>query len=105
LDPVLTNVEEIVKDIKIKGSLGCSKHALVESVILRGNGFKLKEGRFRLGVRRKFFTWREVRPWQHCPERSRCPIPGGAQGQAGWDTGQPKLAGSSPACSKEVGTR
>ena len=32
---MLTNVEEIVKDIKIGDSLGCSDHALVEIMILR----------------------------------------------------------------------
>ena len=30
-----TSVEEIIKDIKIGGSLGCSDHALLEFVILR----------------------------------------------------------------------
>jgi len=44
---------------------------------------------------RKFFTQRAVRPWQCCPESCGCPIPGGAQGQAGWGSGQPELVGVS----------
>jgi len=46
-------------------------------------GFKLKEGRFKLDVRRKFFTQRVVRPWHSCPEKLWCPIPEGTQGQVG----------------------
>jgi len=36
----------------------------------RGDSFKLKEGRFRFGIRKKFFAMRAVRPWPRLPREA-----------------------------------
>ena len=62
----------------------------------RGNRFQLKEGRFRLHIRKKLFTVRVVRQWM--------PLPGSVQGQVGRGFEQPGLAEGVPAHGRGAGT-
>ena len=72
----------------------------------RENGFKLKEGRFRLNVRKKCFPYgKGDEALEQAAKRSYgFPISGGVQGQVRWGPGQHDLLGSNPVPSTGVGT-
>jgi len=69
------------------------------------NGLKLKEGWFRLEVRKKFFTQSVLNLEQVHQRSCECPITGGVQSQAGWDPVQSHLLVGSPAHSRGVGIK
>jgi len=72
----------------------------------RGNGCELKEGRFKLDIRKKFFHHEGGETLEQVSQRScRCPLPGSVQGQVGWSSEQHGLVEGVPAHGRGVGTK
>jgi len=71
----------------------------------RSNGFKLRECRFRLGIKKKFFTTRMLKQWNRLPRDivDGGPIPGNIEGQTGWGSKQPGLVEDIPAYCRDAG--
>ena len=77
-----------------------SAHCLVSLC----HGFKLKEGRFRLGIEKKFFYNTTGETLAQAAQRGDgCSILGDTQGQAGWGSEQPDIAVGVPVHCRAVG--
>jgi len=94
----------IIASLYLKGAYkkaGEGQFARAWSDRTRGNGFKLKEGRFRLVL-----YYESCEALEQVAQRScGCPLPGSVQGQVGWGFEQPGLVQGVPAHGRGVGTR
>ena len=72
----------------------------------RGNGFKLKEGRFRFRHEEEILYCEAGEALEQAAQRScGCPVPDSVQGQAGWGFEQLGLVAGVPVHGRGVGSR
>jgi len=62
LDLLVTNTSQLISDVRIRGSLGCSDHALVEFADLRDKGQPKSKVRTLNFMKAKFQVFRELSP-------------------------------------------
>lgn len=63
---------------------------------------KLKKGRFRFDVRKKFFILSGEALEQAAPRSCGCPTLGGVEGWVGWDLEQPDLVANNSVHRREM---
>lgn len=72
MDFVMFRDNRKVSLVRTKNKFGSSiflflGQPLHKQIVTRGNNIRIKEGKFSLDVRRKFFSWRVARHWHRLP--------------------------------------